>query len=923
MPGQLGTDTVLFGLYTSNGTTIINLVQDDDQIDTSQDLASIPLSDLNIASANEIEFTFTYTAPSGASDLVATFQLLDNGNAVGSPQSVGSATIFSSTDDFIIPTFGVHAPAPDSVLQGTYGTLGVLQNGEWAYILNPYTSQYQALDLGQMATDNFTIQLASLPGGSGTSTEPVTIDVVGVSPGLLNPIAQNTPQNATSPPGESITAIFTDSSVANSTSILTGIAIAQNPNSDGTWEYLINGGTWTPLPTVSPSEALVLAASDLIRFVPSTESFVGSVPPLIVYGLDGSYTGAFTSVSTPVDINVSDLATVGFTPLDTSVFSAAEVLQTAEWTNTSGGTWNTAGDWGTDSVPNNIDNLIIGDPGSYTVTIPSGSTAVASWLTLTNADATVLDEGTLTITQGLNVVAGVFQFSGGTLSDSGVVILGAGTIELGSENLALGTFVQSGGGTLSGTGTVTVTSSAAFDSYFNWDADSGAGEMVLQASSFISGYVALDGGWELHNQGTLDWTAGYIYLGYNPFGSSIGGGTLDNASGATFAILGDQGIEAWSGATAFTNEGLVVKTLATGITTIAATFNNTGAVDVDAGTLDFTGGVESLTAAGAQSTGSFVIGDGASLEFTGSVAAGSTVSFVSSTGSTGFLIVQDPSTFAGQVLIVKGNSGDVLDLGGFHSQTGDTFSVTPSFNGTSTTLTVTDVTESTSEAVTLVGNDTSSAGYSWSATSDGNGGANVVDPSVTSSSTTASADSFATVNGLAGTITFADVDAANVPIASFTAQGSGYIGTFGLNPVSEGNGSSSVAWQFNLNNDQINLAVNQTVTQSYEVSIGDPQNPTANMMEMVSASIGGPGNDNFIFRPGVGADTIVNFNPKADTIELDQFANVQSVEQLASLITADVHGAATIELGHNDSITIPGISQSYLQAHLESLVRLH
>ena len=88
-------------------------------------------------------------------------------------------------------------------------------------------------------------------------------------------------------------------------------------------------------------------------------------------------------------------------------------------------------------------------------------------------------------------------------------------------------------------------------------------------------------------------------------------------------------------------------------------------------------------------------------------------------------------------------------------------------------------------------------------------------------------------------------------------------------------------------------------------------------------SIGGPGNDNFIFRPGVGADTIVNFNPKADTIELDQFANVQSVEQLASLITADVHGAATIELGHNDSITIPGISQSYLQAHLESLVRLH
>ena len=448
--------------------------------------------------------------------------------------------------------------------------------------------------------------------------------------------------------------------------------------------------------------------------------------------------------------------------------------------------------------------------------------------------------------------------------------------------------------------------------------------MVLQGSSYIGGYVALDGGWELQNQGTLDWTGGYIYLGYNPSGSSVGGGTLDNTSGATFVILGDQGIEAWSGATAFTNEGVVVKTLTTGITTIAATFDNTGTVDVDTGTLDFTGGVESLTAAGAQSTGSFVIGNGASLEFSGSVAAGSTVAFVSSTGSTGTLILQEPSTFAGQIFIPKGNSGDVLDLGGFHSQTDDTFSVSASFNGTSTALTVTDVTQSTSETVTLAGNDTSLAGYSWSATSDGNGGANVVDPSVTGSSTTASVDSFATVNGLAGTITFADAAATNVPIANFTAQGSGYIGTFGLNPVSEGNGSSSVAWQFNLNNDQINLAANQTVTQSYEVSIDESTKPSpTNMRRLYQSRLAVPAMTISSSDQGVGADTIVNFNPKADTIELDQFANVQSVEQLASLITADAHGAATIELGHNDSITIPGISQSYLQAHLESLVRLH
>jgi hypothetical protein len=72
-------------------------------------------------------------------------------------------------------------------------------------------------------------------------------------------------------------------------------------------------------------------------------------------------------------------------------------------------------------------------------------------------------------------------------------------------------------------------------------------------------------------------------------------------------------------------------------------------------------------------------------------------------------------------------------------------------------------------------------------------------------------------------------------------------------------------------------------------------------------SIGGPGNDNFIFKPGIGADTIVNFNPLVDTIELDNFTNAQTMQELASLITTSVHGEAVIELENNNSITIPSL----------------
>jgi len=137
-----------------------------------------------------------------------------------------------------------------------------------------------------------------------------------------------------------------------------------------------------------------------------------------------------------------------------------------------------------------------------------------------------------------------------------------------------------------------------------------------------------------------------------------------------------------------------------------------------------------------------------------------------------------------------------------------------------------------------------------------------------------------------GNISFADSNANDTLSASVTPDDSGNAGAFSLDPATEANGTASVGFEFMPSNDQLNLAPGQTVTQSYNVSLTDAQNPAENVNQTVSVSISGPGNDNFVFEPGIGADAIVNFNPQNDTIELDHFANANR----PGTAIADHHG---------------------------------
>jgi hypothetical protein len=379
-----------------------------------------------------------------------------------------------------------------------------------------------------------------------------------------------------------------------------------------------------------------------------------------------------------------------------------------------------------------------------------------------------------------------------------------------------------------------------------------------------------------------------------------------------------------------------------GTTEIGAALDNTGTVNVDSGTLDLAGWV---TNNGELET------TGGTLQLASAVSGTGTLVFGAPNGT---IEIVNPATFSGAISgVIQDDNNQIIDLGGLSAASSDSFTVSATYNGGTgeTTLVVTDTNNNQSQSVLLVGNE---SGYSWSATYDGNGGADIADPpaaSVSAAAATVVAAGTLTVNAPSSeTVTFAgstgiliidQPDTFSGQIENFTGTApdtahSDAIDLVGINynsgsftenynsatgglTVSDGTNSASLTFldftgTFKFASD------GNGGTDIYDPPSTVPSSPSSNSG---AVSIGGTGNDTFVFHPGMGAETINNFNPQADHIELDHFANVQNLQQLAADITSNAHGDALIELGHGDSVTVAGMTAAQLQAHLQSFVHLH
>ena len=165
-----------------------------------------------------------------------------------------------------------------------------------------------------------------------------------------------------------------------------------------------------------------------------------------------------------------------------------------------------------------------------------------------------------------------------------------------------------------------------------------------------------------------------------------------------------------------------------------------------------------------------------------------------------------------------------------------------------------------------------------------------------------------------GNIQFSDPDTNDTHTASFTPDGTGYLGTFSLDPIVELNGTGSVAWHFTLASNQVQEFFipppGHPLTQSYEVSVTD--NHGVATTEKVGLTVATASSDTFVYAPGGGQQLLFDYSSSADKIELEGFG-ITSFSQL-TLQSVNNGNDTLITLNPTDSLTVVGVSASSLSA---------
>lgn len=196
---------------------------------------------------------------------------------------------------------------------------GTATQAEFSWDFNSGSQAFDFLATGQTLSLQYTI--APNDGHVTGASAAVTINVAGSNdaPTLDDATLASVAGNDSDPSGSTISDLFTNKFADVDTgSSFKAIAVsADNATSDqGVWQYEIAGtDQWVDISGVSDSNALVLGADTLLRFVPAN-GFSGTPGTLDVHALDDTHGGdVSTSAPVSIDITSAGIGQGGTTPV--------------------------------------------------------------------------------------------------------------------------------------------------------------------------------------------------------------------------------------------------------------------------------------------------------------------------------------------------------------------------------------------------------------------------------------------------------------------------------------------------------------------------------------------------------------------------------------------------------------------------------
>jgi VCBS repeat-containing protein len=376
----------------------------------------------------------------------------------------------------------------------------------------------------------------------------------------------------------------------------------------------------------------------------------------------------------------------------------------------------------------------------------------------------------------------------------------------------------------------------------------------------------------------------------------LGAGQMTLVNDGTIVATGFHALVIDTGANVVTNAGTLEATGSGGLM-VNSDVANSGLIWAHGGNITINGAVTG--------PGSAMIDGTATLGF----GAASSAHITFAADAAGTLTLKDAADFTGTISGFSSN--DQIDLTNINYSIASVSNATYSSSTNITTLVITDGTST--DAIKLVGNYTINT--AWHFSGDGHGGTLLTDSDVAQTVTAAltgqggSADQFTFQNDsqgstLAGSTLVASAD----PSATDAAT---------LDPTSTSSNDhqpTAPATTLADAGPASNVAANSQPPAADSTSTDQQAGATTQTALASPAATGPNGGDTFVFAANFGHETIANFHPDTDVIEIDHtvFADFQA---LLAAAHDDANGNAVIAANPNDSITVKNVTVAQLVQH--------